>query len=62
MLPDYNAQTIILQANQASGFFDESYLKKEYICIILYADRLLKLKTRDYLLMLDIVIPNTCKK
>ena len=29
---------------------------------IFYADRLLKLKARDCLLVSDIVIPNTCKK
>ena len=42
---------VILRRNIYASFFD-----------IFYADRLLKLKTRDYLLMLDVVIPNTCKK
>ena len=68
MLPDYNAQTIMLQANQAAGFFDESYhffsiFRNRHASFLYFlCGRHLKIKRRDYLLMLDIVIPKTCKK
>ena len=59
MLPDYNAQTIKLQANPAAGFFDESYLKKEYTCIIFVFSMWQTSKNKEKRLSFDVRYSNS---
>ena len=50
---------VIILANQVSELFDQRYLKTEYICTILI---FFHKKHTENLLMLNSMIPKTCKK
>ena len=52
----YNA---IILANQVSGLFDQTYLKAEYTCTVLI---FFHKRHTENLLMLNLIIPKTCKK
>ena len=62
----YCYQTLMILANQVSGLFDETYLKKEYTCTtLIFFPMQIDMETKkqtENILMLNAIIPKACKK